>query len=298
MTSPLSYLYLDQDIFNFSNPNDLRHVFKEEGQPAADTSWTFTPSQPIPENIREARERSSSLTRSDTNFPLFPAQQNHPRRSSIPDHPSSSTGNPKEASDCESSLGEDNGMEFFFNEEAEETSLDTSSYDMETFGNEQDSSTEEQDMVPEETSVSPTASLNANFKLQSSKSPVIDALFYCALTKQGLALIDEGKESKHVKFRLDDFHFYYSKSKEICSKANPTDDVNSRVKALQRWFPDFPSLKEVQKGVPWVFGLSKEKHHVNFNKLQAILERQKALVHGSASDKSPSKAMRKNSRGT
>jgi len=117
---------------------------------------------------------------------------------------------------------------------------------------------------------------NKNFKLGSSKSPVIDALVYCALTKQGLCLIEEG--SRIVQFRMDDFPLYYSKSRGVCSKAHPTDDLNSRVKALQRWFPDFPTLKELARGLPCVFSLLREKNHVNFSKMQVILERVRHLL--------------------
>jgi len=298
MTSPLSYLYQDQDIFNFSNPNDLRQIYKEENQSMiTDTSWNFNPT---PEQITtETRERSNSfphLTPQRTpDFPghLFPIQDNpvHRRTSSPGKKPITSMN--KEVSD-DSSLGEDNGMEFFFEDEI---SMDTSSYDMESLINEQ-SSTE--DIIPEHEEPANVSAHERNFKLQSSKSPVIDALFFCALTKQGLTLIDDGEKSKVVQFRLHDFPLYYAKSKDICSKAHPTDDINSRVKALQRWFPDFPSLKELQKGMPYVFGLSRDKHHVNFGKLQVILERQRALLRSADSNGhcgSPSKP-RKNSRGT
>jgi len=105
---------------------------------------------------------------------------------------------------------------------------------------------------------------------------VIDALVYCAITKKGLTLLDE--DSRVVQFRMHDFYLYYSKSKGICSKAHPTDDLNSRVKALQRWFPDFPTLKEIGKGLPCIFSITREKNHVNFEKMQVILERVRQLL--------------------
>jgi len=51
--------------------------------------------------------------------------------------------------------------------------------------------------------------------LQSSKSPVIDALVYCALTNQGLTLIEAGNTI--VRFRMHDFPLYYKKSQGIGS---------------------------------------------------------------------------------
>jgi hypothetical protein len=115
-----------------------------------------------------------------------------------------------------------------------------------------------------------------SFKLQSSKSPVIDALVYCALMKQGIQLVEDN--AKIVQFRIFNFPLYYQKSKGICSKAHPTDDVNSRVKALQRWFPDFPTLKELGRGLPCTISLSRSKNNLNFSKMQVILERQKMLL--------------------
>src|SRR5690242_15202553 len=43
MSSPLPYFYMDQDIFSFVNPDDLRHIYRDESQVTpnfyADTSW-------------------------------------------------------------------------------------------------------------------------------------------------------------------------------------------------------------------------------------------------------------------
>lgn len=307
MTSPLSYLYHDQDIFNYSNPNDLSHIYREEGQTAfVDTSWSnFNANQQIPQQELQQtfEQRNNFLPRpafdmiSRPSFEMAPPMQiqESSQRSSTPEKMQFQSNNFDEEFSSDSSIGaEDNGMEFFFEEE---TSMEASSYDMESFIN--DHSSNEDIIVEESISSSPSSNFHAQekkFKLQSSKSPVVDALFFCALTKQGITLVDDGEKSKMVQFRLHDFNLYYNKSKDICSKAHPTDDVNSRVKALQRWFPDFPSLKELQRGIPWVFGLSREKNHVNFGKLQVILERQRALLRGEI-EVSP-RQVRKNSRGT
>lgn len=297
MTSPLSYLYQDSDIFNWhlSNPSDLSHIYREEGQNVpVDTSWNFSSNlQFQPQHTQQAFQQRNNTSRPTTfEMTVYQSQESPPQRSASPEKVQFQSKNIDEEISSDSSIGaEDNDMEFFFEEE---TSMDASSYDMESFINDDHSSNE--DIIVEESTTSNFQTQEKKFKLQSSKSPVIDALFFCALTKQGITLVDDGEKSKMVQFRLHDFTLYYNKSKDICSKAHPTDDLNSRVKALQRWFPDFPSLKELQRGIPWVFGLSREKNPVNFGKLQVILERQRALLRGEI-EVSP-KQVRKNSRGT
>jgi hypothetical protein len=181
-------------------------------------------------------------------------------------------------SDCDDSSyeeeEEDNGMEFFENEkQLGIEGTDESSYDMDVIPSYRPTEKQSSSFPKESYGKSKK---RKSFKLQSSKSPVIDALVYCALTNQGLTLIEAGNTI--VRFRMHDFPLYYKKSQIICSKAHPTDDLNSRVKALQRWFPDFPTLKELGRGMPSIFSLSREKNDVNFAKMQVILERQKALV--------------------
>jgi len=210
---------------------------------------------------------------------------------------------PKFCSDelSQSSFEEDNGMEFF-EEKLESMSEvgdeeDMSSYDMDVMNN----YSNEQSMVVDRRNNTARIPKCKNFKLQTSKSPVIDALVYCALTKQGLTVVEDGTRS--VQFRLHDFSQYYSKSKALCSKAHPTDDLNSRVKALQRWFPEFPSLKDLGRGecIPCVFTISKEGNPSNYSKLQAILQRQKQLLlaqmHNSESASfTPNAKLRRNHR--
>jgi len=82
------------------------------------------------------------------------------------------------------------------------------------------------------------------FKLKPSKSPVIDALVYCSVKGWGIHM--ESCSNDSIVFQVTDFNKYYQCSQSICSKLNPTDDVGSRIKTLQRWFPDFPSHKEIR----------------------------------------------------
>jgi len=78
-------------------------------------------------------------------------------------------------------------------------------------------------------------------KLQASKSPIMDALVYCALNRWGIELIEENGDT--IRFRVLDFQKYYKYSGIICAKQNPTEDIASRIKALKRWFPDFPTKR-------------------------------------------------------
>lgn len=228
------------------------------------------------------RSNSSPTFSRPAQYPFFPSISpvGSPKRRVSNPEKSFSYSKYSKYSDCDDSSyeeeEEDNGMEFF---EAEckqpgiEGATDESSFDMDVIPPFR--SIEKQSPSFPKESFSKTKK-RKSFKLQSSKSPVIDALVYCALTNQGLTLIEAGNTI--VRFRMHDFPLYYKKSQGICSKAHPTDDLNSRVKALQRWFPDFPTLKELGRGMPSVFSLSREKNDVNFAKMQVILDRQKQLV--------------------
>jgi hypothetical protein len=316
---------MDQDIFSFVNPDDLRHIYKDDAQVTAnyfDTSWQSpntaqsfqagsqspVSQQPSPTISNESqqlpalfvaeqapisvqynnktpsdrlRSNSSPAFSRPHQFPFYPTISpiGSPKRRVSNPEKSFSYSKYSKYSDCDDSSyedeEEDNGMEFF---EAEkhpgiDGNTDESSYDMDVIPPYR--STEKQSSsFPKETYGKNKK--RKSFKLQSSKSPVIDALVYCALTNQGLTLMEAGNTI--VRFRMHDFPLYYKKSQGICSKAHPTDDLNSRVKALQRWFPDFPTLKELGRGMPSIFSLSREKNDVNFGKMQVILERQKQLV--------------------
>jgi len=114
-----------------------------------------------------------------------------------------------------------------------------------------------------------------NFKLQSSKSPIMDALVFCALKGWGIKLLcDEGDD---IKFHVTDLDEYYECSARICAKQHPTEDHAARVKALKRWFPNFPT----QQGGSGSFVIAVHKGTKKDDKpkkLHKIIERQKQLV--------------------
>jgi len=275
-------MFSDQDIFAFVNPQDLHHIYKDEiSQPVIpDISWNLVVNR-HDQSTREKRSKSLPLISRTEEFPTFPVQQQQPspqpRRicNSYPEkiNTTNSARQCKGLSLSDSSL-EDNGMEFF-DEESHDSSYELDGY------TEADEEEDSADIIAEEEEE--VQQSQKNFKLQSSKSPVIDALVYCALMKIGLTLIEDS--SSLVQFRIHDFPLYYNKSAGICSKANPTDDVYSRVKALQRWFPDFPTLKEIGKGMPCIISLSRDRNYKNFEKLQVILEKQKLLLKGAKNTK-------------
>jgi len=89
-----------------------------------------------------------------------------------------------------------------------------------------------------------------NFKLPASKSPIMEAMVVCAINGWGIDIIRHydiggGRDSipNEILFKVTDFNRYYRISRAICSKQRPTDDLGSRIKALKRWFVNFPKKK-------------------------------------------------------
>jgi len=86
------------------------------------------------------------------------------------------------------------------------------------------------------------------FKLPASKSPIMEAMAFCAIKRWGIEIlqcqdqIDDAPAK--VVFRVLDFELYYKYSCLICSKQNPTEDIGSRVKSLRRWFVNFPKKRD------------------------------------------------------
>jgi len=87
------------------------------------------------------------------------------------------------------------------------------------------------------------------WKLPASKSPIMEAMVFCAIQKWGLEVsfsqdqTDDDTRAKVV-FKVLDFEKYYKYSCAICSKQNPTEDLGSRVKSLRRWFVNFPKKRD------------------------------------------------------
>jgi len=84
------------------------------------------------------------------------------------------------------------------------------------------------------------------FKLPSSKSPIMEALVYCAINKYGIELKELNTTIHLIVFLVTDFNSYYRQSCSICSKQSPSEDIRARMKALQRWFVSFPAWRELE----------------------------------------------------
>jgi len=115
-------------------------------------------------------------------------------------------------------------------------------------------------------------------KLAPSKSPIMDALVYCALNNWGIRLLKQ--EGDDIQFEVTNFKMYYKISSKICAKQNPTEDQGSRIKALKRWFPDFPSRRE--RGLlpsPFTITVSKGCRKDNKpKKLHEIIDRNRHVM--------------------
>jgi len=82
-------------------------------------------------------------------------------------------------------------------------------------------------------------------KLPSSKTPVIDAFIYCAICNWGVS-ISPTQDRLPTTFTITDFNKYWECSQKICSKPSPTETPVARLKALRRWFADFPGIKKIK----------------------------------------------------
>jgi len=82
-------------------------------------------------------------------------------------------------------------------------------------------------------------------KLPSSKTPVIDAFIYCAICNWGV-MISPTQDRLPSTFTINDFNKYWDFSQKICSKPSPTETPVARLKALRRWFADFPGIKKIK----------------------------------------------------
>jgi len=117
-----------------------------------------------------------------------------------------------------------------------------------------------------------------DFKLSPSKTPIIDAIIYCALKEEGITI--ESRDNTKILFKVTDYEIFYEKQKQVCSKQNPTDDESSRIKTIQRWFKNFPTKKERSKTNQTIFYFSVEKSisEDKFRKIGKIIEKLEAIL--------------------
>jgi len=117
------------------------------------------------------------------------------------------------------------------------------------------------------------------FKLPASKSPIMEAMSYCAINKWGIEIHeckdDSDGSPASVIFKITDFEVYYRYSSTICSKQNPTEDIGSRVKSLRRWFTNFPKKRERKDNPQFLLEVKPDVA----KKVYSMIEKYKCLVN-------------------
>jgi len=100
------------------------------------------------------------------------------------------------------------------------------------------------------------ASSNMLRKLSASKSPIMEALIYCAFNGWGVEIVKQGLEdwvpdpefglnskSGVIAFKFSDFDLLSDCLERVNSKNKPTTDPGARIKALKRWFDGIPCVR-------------------------------------------------------
>jgi len=94
-------------------------------------------------------------------------------------------------------------------------------------------------------------------KLSASKSPIMEALIYCAFNSWGVEIVKQGPDgdwtpdpefglnSKNgvIAFKFSDFDLLSDCLEKVNSKNKPTTDPGARIKALKRWFDGIPCVR-------------------------------------------------------
>jgi hypothetical protein len=94
-------------------------------------------------------------------------------------------------------------------------------------------------------------------KLTASKSPIMEALIYCAFNSWGVEIVKQGVDKQWIPdpefglnskngviaFKFSDFDLLSSCLERVNSKNKPTTDPGARIKALKRWFDGIPCVR-------------------------------------------------------
>lgn len=95
-------------------------------------------------------------------------------------------------------------------------------------------------------------------KLSASKSPIMEALIYCAFNAWGVQIVKQDSKGEWVPdtdfglttkdgsiaFKFFDFDLLSSCLERVNSKNKPTTDPGARIKALKRWFDGIPCVRD------------------------------------------------------
>lgn len=122
----------------------------------------------------------------------------------------------------------------------------------------------------------------STFKLPTSKTPIVDALCFCALKGWGI-YISRNERVPHynplyrdvLEFMVTDFEKLDRISRRICPKGNPTSDPGARIKTFRRWFTNFPQRDVVLAGQQFPLTV---KPGQQTKKMKTIIEQMERLI--------------------
>jgi hypothetical protein len=109
--------------------------------------------------------------------------------------------------------------------------------------------------------------ITSKFTLPSSKSPIIEAMAFCAVHHWGISIVhssDSPEVGARVIFLVKNFSQYCRFSRLICSKRHPTHNEGARIKALRRWFIKFPKKKERKSRESFILEVKPACHRLLF----------------------------------
>lgn len=120
-------------------------------------------------------------------------------------------------------------------------------------------------------------------RLESSRTPILDAFLTCAIRGWGVHLLDDTPAGLHL--RVTDFSHSTHCASLICAKAYQTQDEMARLKALARWFPTIRQQLEAARGEPFELCVTRpptthRKYLASFHKLQGRLAHLRGMDAG------------------
>lgn len=215
--APLATMNNSNSMSLFSNDDATSASAGYQGYPSL--NYTGMPGGLSAQPVRRVRSASSPANiYTVSNFSSVALQQQHfPTKSEAKLSLSADSGGPSYSSSGSNASADEFSDEFSFGDEAAE---------------------ENELQILE---------IASKFTLPSSKSPIIEAMAFCAVHNWGISIVhssDSPEEGARVIFLVKNFSQYCRFSRLICSKRHPTHNEGARIKALRRWFVKFPKKKE------------------------------------------------------
>jgi len=83
------------------------------------------------------------------------------------------------------------------------------------------------------------------FKLPpGSRAPILDSVIACAYNNWGSKILVHETNPLRIVIRILNFELFYRSTVQICAKENPTENKEARIKAMRRYFDNFPMKRE------------------------------------------------------